>query len=332
MVTSAIQSVLSLLILIGVGYVVASQSWYPESGTAFLSKLCVQVAIPCHMFISTITNIKTPQTLAELVRNLPVPYLTILVSLLMGLAIARVFRIHPTRRGVFINAVTFSNVVLVGFVVVETIFGEAAMPDVMVYYFANTTLFWTVGVTLLRQDGEKARQLAVGPDATVVGSRNRAGIVRLFLRSLASPPLMAVVLGIVVILTRIELPDFIMSPIMSLRNMTTPLAMIFTGAIIRATDFKRTKVSRDLILVMAARFVVTPVFMVLLLRPIPITTQMKQIFFLMATMPVMTQLGIMSKESGSDYEYASLLVTFTTAFSMMALPLYLYVLERFQIF
>jgi predicted permease len=369
MVNTAIQSVLSLLILIGVGYVVAGQSWYPETGTSFLSKLSMRVAIPCHMFTSTIMTIKTPEALGSLVRNLPIPYLTIGSSLLLGLVLTRILKIDPRRRGVFINAISFTNTVLVGFVVVETIFGADAMPDAMVYYFGNTTLFWTVGVAMLRLDAEKARELAdsapgkgnyvipVGAEpvvspltreandrlsgsgsvavstcAATINARKPGAVAVRFFRSLLSPPLFAVALGIVVIMTRLQIPDFLMMPLMNLRSMTTPIAMIFTGAIIRGTDFKNLKVSRDLVLVLVTRFILTPVFLILILKPFAISTQMKQIFFLMATMPVMTQLGIMSRESGCDYEYASLLVTFTTAFSMLAIPFYLFVLERFQIF
>lgn len=394
MVSSAIQSVLSLLVLIGIGYYMASQSWYPSWGTGLLSKICVRIAIPAHMFHSTITTIKSSDELMALLGGLPVPYFTILFSLGVGLLLARALKIPPFRRGVFLNAVAFSNTVLIGFVVVEAIFGGEALPDAMVYYMANTTLFWTIGTWLLRRDSTHERdgagprltgepEIAAAPTGSGSASLDSAGRVSAgtasanrasampdsvsgpsapaasagagaataiataaadadqpnrramtmdALRNIFSPPLIAFFVAIGVVLLNLKLPGFILASTSSLRQMTTPLAMLFIGGIIRGTDLKQARVSRDLALVMIVRFLATPVIMVLILTPLPITVQMKQIFFLMSTMPVMTQLGIMSKESNSDYQYASMLVTITTAFSMLAIPAYLYLIERFQIF
>jgi predicted permease len=108
--------------------------------------------------------------------------------------------------------------------------------------------------------------------------------------------------------------------------------MIFTGSIIRSTDFKKVKLTRELVMVLLVRFVLTPVFMILLLRLLPIPVLMKQVFFLLATMPAMTQLGIMAKVSNSDYEFASILVTVTTTVSMMVLPLYTIILVQWNVF
>ena len=315
MVIQAIQSVLSLLILIGVGFVITGQRWFPEWGADFLSKLTVRVAIPCYMFYSVVTTSESPQALLTLFASLPIPFFTILLSLGISVMLVRLFRISVSRRGVFMNAVTFSNTVLIGFMVVQSLFGEKALPDAMIYYMANTTLFWTFGTFLLRRDKP---------------GREKADVLQ-EIRNIFSPPLIGFIVGILFVLARVSVPDFIFSPITMMKQMTTPIAMIFTGSIIRRTDFKTVKLSRELSLVLAVRFLLTPIFMILLLRPLPVTLQLKQVFFLLATMPAMTQLGIMAKESGSDTEFASVLVTVTTLVSMLILPFYMVLLTQWHV-
>ena len=48
-------------------------------------------------------------------------------------------------------------------------------------------------------------------------------------------------------------------------------------------------------------------------------------FFLLSSMPAMTQLSVMSKESGSDVEFASLLIAVTTVLSIFMIPVYAWI-------
>ncbi len=316
MVFQAVQSVLSLLILIAVGFFVTKKPWFGKTGSDLLSKFTVKIAIPVYMTYNVITTCETKDKLFELFQSLPIPFVTILLSLLLGLLLARLFRVERERRGVFINAVTFSNTVIIGFPVISSLFGDAATPDGMIYYMANTILFWTIGVYLLRCDsGQRVKLISW------------EGIKKIF-----SPPIIGFLLGVVIVLLRIELPQFLFSPLEMIKQTTTPLAMIFIGSIIRNADFKTMKLTKDLGIILAVRFILSPIFMAGVCMLLPIDPLMKQVFFVLATMPAMTQLGIMSKESGSDYEFASVVVAVTTSVSMVAIPIYMYLISVLHIF
>ena len=56
------------------------------------------------------------------------------------------------------------------------------------------------------------------------------------------------------------------------------------------------------------------------------------IYFVFATMPAMTQMGIMARETGSDYEFAAVLITVTTILSMAAIPIYMGIVTHFHLF
>ena len=70
------------------------------------------------------------------------------------------------------------------------------------------------------------------------------------------------------------------------------------------------------------RFVICPALVLVLVRLLPIPQLYRRVFFIMSAMPARTQLSVMCKESGSDVEFASLLIAVTTVLSIFLIPVY----------
>ncbi|MDL2228677.1 AEC family transporter [Treponema sp. OttesenSCG-928-L16] len=316
MVWQAVSSVLSLLILIGIGYFMAGLKWFGDSGADIFSKYSVRISIPCYMVYNVIVTCGTKEELLRVFRYMPIPVCTILFGTLLGFLFVRLFKIPAARRGVFINVMSFSNTVIIGFPVVNSLFGEEAMPYSMVYYMANTILFWTIGVFLLRKDGGEETKIF-----------SLDGLKHIF-----SPPIIGFLIGCIVLIFDIKIPSFIFLPMEMIKNTVTPICMMFIGSILRQTDFKSIRLTKDLGLLLVSRFVFTPALVAAVCWFLPVDVLLKQVLFILSTMPAMTQLGIMSRESGSDYQFASVLVAVTTTISMAVLPLYALILTHFNLF
>ena len=310
MILQAIQIVVSLLLLVAVGYYVTGKSWFGETGSNIFSKFTVSVAVPCYMFYNVINTCPSRTSLLTLFQKLPIPFVTILISFFLGLLLLKLLKVPTAKRGVFLNAVTFSNTVIIGFPVVESLYGSGAAPEAMVYYMANTILFWTIGVFFLKRDNDKT--------------------VRLFslqgLRQIFSPPMIGFGLGVAVVLFNLPLPYFITSPLTMMKQLTTPMAMIFTGSVIQRSGFQTLKLNKEMAAILLTRFVITPILMFFICIPLPISPLTKQVFFVLATMPAMTQLGIVAKESNSDYQFASAAIVITTTVSLIMIPVYMLIL------
>ena len=310
MVAQAIQSVISMLILMLIGAWLAGKDWFRKSGgTGLLSKLIVNVLVPLYMLNNVLTKVGTRQKLWEIVVCLPLPMITIFISLALGIWMAGRLGIHAPRRGVFINVMTFTNCVLVGFPIIISLFGEEAAAVGMVYYMVNTICFWTIGVQLLREDGGQKSSLF-----------SKAG-----LKKLLSPPLLGFLLGVVLVILGLSLLAVLANPVSQLGSCATPMAMMFVGCILRDADWSKLKISRDLLLVLLFRFIVCPALMLGVVYVMPLPALNKQVFFLLSSMPAMTQLSVMSKESGSDVEFASLLIAVTTVLSIFMIPVYAWI-------
>lgn len=158
------------------------------------------------------------------------------------------------RRGVFLNAVTFSNVVIIGFPVVTSLFGEESLPAAMRYYMANTLLFWTLGVYLLRRFGG-----AGGPQT--LGTT---------LRGILSPSILGMLAGLLVVLLELPVPQFLFSAVTTLKGTTTALAMVFVGCVIRGTGLQPDEAHPGPGRGVLVRLLLFPVFVGVLVAALPI--------------------------------------------------------------
>lgn len=313
MALQAVESVVSLLILIGVGWWLAGRTWFGTAGASLFSKYTVNVAVPCFMFYNMVDVCGTREKLLSLLAGLPFPVLIVWCSFALGVLLAHLLKVEPRRKGVFLNVVTFSNVVFVGMPVISALFGDEGLPYAMIYYLANTLFFWSGGVWLLRRYGDGFS--GASPAQT--------------LRGIFSPPIVGMLLGVAAVLLGLQMPDFLYRPIVMLKNTATPIAMLFIGSVIRSTGAEAVEHVRELAAVLVVRFLLTPLLVAALASVFHLDLMMLEVFVLLSAMPAMTQLGVMAKESGSDYGFAALLITLTTAVSMVIIPLYMALMEHF---
>lgn len=313
MALQAVESVVSLLILIGVGWWLAGRTWFGAAGASLFSKYTVNVAVPCFMFYNMVDVCGSREKLASLLSGLPFPVLIVCSSFAFGMLLAHLLKVAPQRKGVFLNVITFSNVVFVGLPVVSALFGDDGLPYAMIYYLANTLFFWSGGVWLLRRYSD--------------GFSGSSPVQ--MIRGIFSPPIVGMLLGVAAVLLGLRLPDFLYRPVIMLKNTATPIAMLFIGSVIRSTGMEAVEHVRELAAVLLVRFVLTPLLVAALAAAFHMELMMQEVFVLLSAMPAMTQLGVMAKESGSDYGFAALLITLTTAVSMIVIPLYMALMEQF---
>lgn len=313
MIWQSVQSVLTLLLMMSVGFLVADKPWFGKYGEDLFSKYCLNIGIPCYMVVNIASTCESREELFGLLRFLPIPFAMILSFLLLGFVLFRVLKIDPRRKGLFINVLAFSNTVIVGFPITLSLFGEEALPTALSYYIANTILFWTAGAWLLRQDGGQNAQKTF----------SLASLKKIF-----SLPIIGFLVGSALVLFNITLPDWIFSPLQQIGKTATPIAMIFIGSVLRHANLQNIRLSRDMIILLVCRFLLSPAILLVLYLVLPLPAMAKQVYLIMTVMPAMTQFGIVSKESGADYEYASLLIAITTMVSMAVIPLYTIVMSQ----
>jgi predicted permease len=310
------ESALTILLMIAIGAAATWRLKLDEASSAVLSALVVSVALPAYL-IDNMMNNYDRAALVSMAPGLVVPLASIGICAVTGLIVAKVFNVAPRRRGLFVSMFSLSNTVFMGLPVNLMLFGDSSIPFVLLYYVANTTILWTFGVYSISHDG---------PDRTrrVLSAAN--------LKRFFSPPLFALILTIAAILLGLTPPRVILKVCKTVGSMTTPLSMIFIGIILFGVDWKKMRPDKELFLLLAGRFVVAPLVIVILCRFIPLPLLMKKVFVIQASMPILTQASIIARTYDADYRYAAVMTSVTTLASLVTIPIYVFVMNQFNIF
>ncbi len=309
-VINAVQSVLSILVMISIGYVLTWKGWFDQGTSKLFSRLVVHIALPALM-LSNITSTFTKDTLTQSGFGIFIPFLVILLSFCISMLFSRVLRIPKNRLGLFQTMFAFSNTIFIGLPVNLALFGEDSILYVLFYYIANTTLFWTIGVYSIRQDGNDIKESLFSTNT----------VKRIF-----SPPLIAFLIAVGLVMLQIPLPKFIADSVRYVGNMTTPISMLFIGIVIHSIGFKDIRLEKGMIPLLIGRFAITPMLVFVFIYFIPIPDLMKKVFVIQSALPVMTQTAIVAEAYGSDHRFGAVMATVSTLLSLITLPFYMFLL------
>lgn len=308
---SSVQGVLTIVFLLAMGYFLAKFEWFDQKTSDLFARLVVNVTLPLYMIVN-ITSTFTKEQLLHSGRGLLIPFLSILISYLIAFGLAKLFRIKKGRRGVFVAIFSLSNSIFVGLPMSQALFGEVATPYTLLYYMANTTIWWTLGVYGIIKDSNSANEKIFSIET----------IKRIF-----NPPLIGFLVGVFLVLVNIKLPKFIFDSFRMVGALTTPLSIFCVGITIYEMGFDKFKTDKDSILVFVGRFLVTPILVWILSFVIPIPKLMRDVFIIMSAMPVMVNSAIISRVYGGDYEFATSMITYTTIFSVIIMPFLMVIIK-----
>lgn len=303
-------SIFSILLIITVGFVLSRIGWIDSRTGDVFSKIVINISLPSLMIIN-ISQSFSNEALSQYKYGIMICFICILISYFISYIIGKIAKIDKTKIGIFCALFTFSNTIFIGLPVNIAIYGEESIPFVLLYYFANTTLFWTLGVYNIKKRKH-------GKDSQLLNIQN--------IKKIFSPPLLGFLIGLVVVLLDIKLPIFLSDALKHIGNLTTPLSMIFIGLVISSLKLKDIKFDLFSCLIFIGRFIITPLIVFMFLNLIEFPALMQNVFILEAAMPIMAQIAVVAKHYENESEYTSWLITFTTITSVFIIPIYVLIL------
>lgn len=305
----AVQSVMSFFIIGCIGYFLAKRGWFSDDSTLLISKLLTLVALPIYLLYNINTSM-TKEQLLGMVYGTALPFTSILIVFGLSILTERLWPVPRNRRGIFFSSCSFSNTIYIGLPVNLALFGESALPYVLLYYFANTSMLWSVGNYCLASDGDGARTRILSLST---------------LKKIFSPPLIGFLIGMCLLLMNIKLPTVLATTARHLGGMTTPLVIIVLGVMIQNMGLSKIRFNRELALIMLYRFVVSPLLIIALAHFFPLPELMLKVFIIQSSLPVISSLALLLKYYNSDYDFATIVVSATTLASLVTIPVYMVV-------
>ncbi|MDF2633947.1 MAG: Auxin Efflux Carrier [Pelosinus sp.] len=308
-----IESIFSIVLMIITGYVLTNKGWFDEKASQLFSRIITNLALPTYMIWNLMSTF-SKDGLLHLATGLIVPFSSMLACYVVGYIVSKVLKVQSNRQGTFRSMFFVSNSIFIGLPVNLALFGEQSVPYVLLYYIANTSLFWTIGAGGIRNDG------ASGND--------KVSVIEV-VKKIFSPPLLGFLFAIALILGDISLPHFILDTCKYLGSMTTPLSMLFIGIAIYGVKLSNIKISKDMIAILIGRFVISPMIVMAIAHVMPLPLLMKKVFIIQAMLPVMTQTAIVAKSYHGDTEYAAIMTTVTTILAILVIPVYMLIFQYY---
>ena len=341
-VLSAVEVVLSIFIMISVGMLLTHMGWIKETESKFISRFVIRVALPATI-VSNIFQKFTRESLISIPAGLIIPVISLLATMLAAMLFSNLLKIPRNRKGAFVVMFTFSNAVFIGLPVCKALFGEDAVAPTLVYYIANTTLFWTIGYSMMRLDGgqEKEKKDFAGiipylfsKDKSDAKHQNAKNAMN-FLSKVIPLPLLFLLFSVIGVLLNIKLPSFLMSSVNYIGGTVTPISLVYTGYVLMNMIKKRSFTwKKGYLVICFGKLLMVPCIVIglsLITKSIPgaqniYTDIMLKTFLIEAAMPIMTQTTIVEAGCGGDAEYVAGATALTTALSLVFIPLYMFVI------
>nr|WP_253273419.1 AEC family transporter [Leptotrichia sp. oral taxon 212] len=154
---TSLESILSIILIILLGYILKEKKWFDDSFSNNISKLIMNVALPSSIFVSVLKYL-TVEKLISLSGGLVYTFLSVIIGYIIAWIMVKILKVKAGRRGTFINTVVNANTIFIGLPLNIALFGNESLPYFLVYYITNTVSTWAFGVILIENDNpEKSK-------------------------------------------------------------------------------------------------------------------------------------------------------------------------------
>jgi predicted permease len=213
------------------------------------------------------------------------------------------------KRGVIIQTIFRSNFILFALPITTSLFGEqnAGVASLLIAVIIPIFNFLAVVVLEIFRGGN------INIKTIIVGI-------------ITNPLILGCFVGIVTMMLGIKLPQVLEKTIDDLAKVATPLALIILGASFRLSEIKQ--YTKQLLIGTIGRLIVIPgIFL-----PISIWLGFRNVelanIMVLVSAPTATSSFIMAEQMGGDGELAGQLIVFTSAFSMLTMFFWIFLIKE----
>ena len=270
-----------------------------ETGKRCLTDLCVNIIIPCNIFRSCLMEFNM-----EIFRACGLLLLSAVLLQILCLLLNRfLFNRYPPQRKKVLQYCTI--VPMSGFLgnpIAEGLYDSLGVLYTSIFLIPMRIVMWSMGTTYFVAD------------ATV----EKKKVIR---NILTHPCLVAVYLGLFCMVTQIPLPAVITKTVGYVGSCNSAMTMFIVGTILADVKLS-TIVSKDTALFSIFRLLLLPAAALGAGKLLRLDTVALGVSVLMTGMPAGATAAIFAARYGSDADFATRCVVFTTLVSMVTLPVW----------
>ena len=300
-----IEKVLVIFLMILVGFVANKARVLPDSASGPLSNLMLYVTAPCMAMCSIYDKELSPEIISSTVQVLAGSAVYFAAATLIGIAVVRIFKFSPKEDfGIYVAATACVNSGFMGFPVTMAIFGsDIFYLMVMQNIILNIYMYGAV------------------PPVLELGHREKPD-VKATLKSMCNISMLAVIAGIVMLLTGVQPPAMLDEVIVTLSDVTVPLSMIIVGIRLGSADIGKMFSDRQMVITNFVSMLVIPLLVFAVTAPLDFLHDDAKITLVFAaTFPSAMVPVALAEQKKKNSQLMAEIVSLTTFTSLITIPL-----------
>ncbi len=294
-----LQQVGILFILIIIGFICGKTGVVTSEGKKILSNFLVKAIVPAMIVNAYLSMEFNPQVLTNLLQAFGLSAGSIFFAMLVGWLI--LWKMKTPNKKVLWFAFSYSNAAYMGFPLVKGLFGDEGMLYASVFATVFNIIIWSIGYAVMSGETD-GRKLA----STVV----------------KSPVTCSVVVGLLLYLCRIPVPEIIKQPIRMMGEATTPISMIIIGVMIAESRVKSILANKEIWLTVAVRLVLIPALTFGLYYLFGIGGMVGHVILIQAASPTAATTSVLATQFNHDEAIGAGTVVITTICSILTLTVF----------
>ncbi len=298
------EQLIVLYLFIFLGWLIGKLKKGAADKSSLLSVLLVNFFFPCKIFLNYAENF----TVSYIQQNYMTLFISIgilLVMVLIGQLLPRMLTKHSYERKVYSYNTTITNYAYFGYVLVEQVFGPAAMNNMMVFCIPCSIYCYTFGVSMLMDR-------------------------KLSLKSLCNAITISIGLGIVWGLLQLPLPGAVETVMRNAGSCVGPVSMVMVGLVLSSFSGKDLMPNWQTIVFCLVRLLPVPLVIFGICKGLGAIMTLPEAVYpyavLMACMPCGLNPVVFPKLIGQDCRLGAKLILLSSILSCATIPLWLWII------
>lgn len=295
-----------LFALMAVGYVCSRKKFLNQEMTIGVGNIVLFFTIPALLFSSLANTQVKNDMLINFATMVALQFISMLV---FGRLIRMYYRFRKFEKShlnmLEVTAVSVNNA-FIGFPIALMFFGEEAVVYMSASVLGLNLYVWSIGLYIIK--GIKGERLGA--------------MIRTLIKGAVNPNISSILLGLFasVVGFMAYVPDFVQEFINSLGSISTPLSLIYIGALTGNSGLKYLLKDRESLEASLTKMIFMPILAFAFIYFMPVQPIVKIVYFIAMALPSAAIVPMIVGRYGVGVEVSSKMVMLTTAFSMATVP------------
>jgi len=300
--------IISLFLLIAVGYFLRRSKHLDKKETGAISKLLLDIILPA-MLISSLQIDITVKMLGDFKDLFLYRISFYLILIILASILSRLFPVSKDKELIIKFFLIFGNVGYMGLPVIDVIFPENGIFFGSIGVVVFHIFLWTYGVSIFSKENDENK---------------------IKLRKIFNNGVVAIIIGLFLMLTGIKLPGVIMTAVDMLAEATFPLSMLVIGS--GLAQIKISDIFKDLSIITysALKLLIIPTAAFMFLKYFKVTDPIRSILILQIAMPAAANGVIFAERYNRNYVFAAETLFLSTLMSAFSIPAISYLITYFK--